>query len=50
MEDDKTKLHAIYPFFIGPKYHPEFTSGQAIKSVKLDGLVNGEKRLLVSST
>jgi len=48
MEDDKKKLYSIYPFFIGPKYHPEFTNGQEIKYRQLYAMTNGETGILIA--
>ncbi len=48
MEDDKMKLFNMYSFFIGPKNHPEFTNGQAIKYAQLAGMTNGETGIMIT--
>jgi hypothetical protein len=48
MEDDKTKLIAMYSFFMGPVKSSEFTNGQALKFAQLARMVNGEEGTMIA--
>lgn len=49
MEDDKAKLIANYSFFMGPKKHPDFMNGWALRFGELQQMVKGTEGDLVAS-
>ncbi len=48
MEEDNTRLAALYSFFIGPKKHPDFNNGWLARYEELLAMTNGEKGRLIA--
>jgi hypothetical protein len=48
MEDDKTKLIALYSFFMGAVKHSEFTNGRALQYAKLAQMTKGQEGTLIA--
>jgi hypothetical protein len=48
IEDGLAKLTSIYPFFVGPKKHPDFNNGWMIQYAKKKAMTDGEKGKLIA--
>ncbi len=49
MEDDNAKLIALYSFFLGPKKHPDFTSGRVVAYTNLAARTAGDAGTLIAA-